>query len=129
VSVQGERGPEINPAPVSTPIACTLDAADVPDRLNEWRAVLAHARAHVRVGDGGRRIEFGDTVPIADLAQLAAAEHSCCSFFSFSITIDRRGVALEVRVPEGGDEVAAELFGRLAPDIGMPPGLTPRSPS
>ncbi len=68
----------------------------MPDRLNEWRTVLAYASSRTRGGDGALRIEFAD-VPVADLARLVVAEQQCCAFLSFAITVDDRGVALEVR--------------------------------
>ena len=49
-------------------------------------------------------------MPVAEVARLATEEQRCCRFFSFGLTIDERGVGLEVRVPEGAAEVVAALF-------------------
>jgi len=46
--------------------------------------------------------------------RLAAAEQDCCQFFTFAITIDSRGVALEVRAPDDALPVLHTLFGRPA---------------
>lgn len=96
--------------PDEPPIACTLDPGDVPGRLDEWRAVLASAGSRVATPDGGLRIELGE-VALDELARMVAAEHRCCAFFSFAITVDRRGVALEVRAPEGAEAALGSLFG------------------
>lgn len=92
-------------------IACTLDARSMPARLADWHAVLAHVRARSTAADRTLRVEFGDTLPLAQLATLVAAEQQCCAFFSFAITIDHRGVALEVSAPEGTETIVASLFG------------------
>ena len=91
---------------VSEPLMCTLGSADLPGRLQEWRDVTAHVTARTPI-DGGIRLELdADTSP-GDRAALMAAEQSCCSFFAFALTVDGRGVALEVRAPAE----ALALFG------------------
>ena len=101
----------IGPKP-DVPIACTLQPGEVPDRVAEWKSVLGAARARVATEDGGLRIELQDDVALDHLARLVAAEQQCCAFFSFAITVDGRGSALEVRAPEGAEAVVESLFGR-----------------
>lgn len=96
--------------PATVPIACTLEPAQLPDRLGAWEDVLTHARH--RTDDGGLRVELGDDVPLAGLTALVAAEQRCCAFFSFSITVDGRGIGLEVRAPDGAQDVVSALFGQ-----------------
>ena len=81
----------------ATPIVCTLDPDRVPGRLDDWNAALADA-TRTAIADGVR-VELGDDIDIANLTRLAAAEQHCCRFFSFRITIDERGHALEVTAP------------------------------
>ncbi len=100
--------------PADVPIACTLEAGAMPDRLAEWDAVLEHAHRRVATADGALRIGFGAGVDVSDLARVVAAEQRCCAFFSFAIMIDERGTALEVRAPEGATDIVADLFGRPA---------------
>jgi DNA-binding transcriptional MerR regulator len=92
-------------------IACTLGPGSVPDRLSEWQGVLEHATARTSSAEGALRIAFDGEIAIDDLARLVAAEHACCAFLSFAITVDARGVALEVRAPEGANDVVGALFG------------------
>jgi hypothetical protein len=47
-------------------------------------------------------------------ARLAAAEQACCAFFAFAITIDQRGIALEVRAPAAAEEAVTAVFGAAA---------------
>lgn len=96
------------------PIACTLDAGAMPDRLAAWQTILDLARARTATDDGGLRLEFDDTLALGELTRLVEAEQRCCAFFSFAITVDARGIALEVRAPDDASEVVAALFGRPA---------------
>jgi MerR family transcriptional regulator, copper efflux regulator len=100
------------PAPL--PIACTLDPSAMRQQLAQWQDVLAFARARHDLGEGGLRIDFAPDVPVAEVARLATEEQRCCRFFSFGLTIDERGVGLEVRAPEEAAEVVAALFGAPA---------------
>ena len=93
-----------------TPIACTLAPLSMPGRLDEWQALLTHVvrRDHL---PSGVRATFGPQVPLDELIQLAAAEQDCCRFFDFAITVDSRGIALEIRAPDDALPVLQTLFG------------------
>jgi DNA-binding transcriptional MerR regulator len=99
---------------VDGPIACTLEPGAMPDRLAEWDTVLGRAEARIATADGGLRLEFGADVDLGEVARLVAAEQHCCAFFSFAITVDDRGSALEVRAPDDAAGMVAELFGHAA---------------
>ncbi len=90
-----------------SPIACTLEPAELPWRLQEWEDINAHVVARTPIG-GGVRLQLDDTAPLDELAQLMRAEQGCCAFFSFALTVDGRGVALDVRAPAAAVEA---LFG------------------
>lgn len=98
-------------SPIDPPIACSLDATDMAARLAEWRAVLAGADERSSI-DGGVRLELQSGAPLAEIARLVEAEHDCCSFFAFAITVDERGVGLEVRAPAGAEDLVEAVFGR-----------------
>ncbi len=63
---------------------------------------------------GGVRIEFGPDVDLGELGRLVGAEQRCCSFFSFTLTVDAAATALEVRAPELAAGIVADLFGAAA---------------
>lgn len=94
----------------TVPIACTLGAQSMRGRLDEWQRLLAHVEQRELI-DGGLRATFGPATPLDELMRLAAAEQDCCQFLTFAITIDSRGVALEVRAPDDGLPVLHALFG------------------
>jgi DNA-binding transcriptional MerR regulator len=93
------------------PVACTLSADAAGARVGEWHAVLRHARRRVTTARGGIRIELDDAADIAELSRLVAAEQQCCSFFAFALTVDRRGVGLEVDAPVDAGELVDAMFG------------------
>ena len=97
------------PEPTGTPIACSLESTAVPARLAEWQGLLSVARRRVGI-DGGLRIEFDPRFDPTELARLVAAEQQCCAFFTFAITVDGRGVGLEVRAPEEAAHLVDSLF-------------------
>lgn len=104
----------LSPAKPKAPaIACTLEADERPGRLREWRDVLVHVAGREAI-DGGARLELDSTTPLGQLALLVEAEQGCCGFFSFAITVDGRGLGLEVRAPSGAQAIVASLFGVAA---------------
>jgi MerR family transcriptional regulator, copper efflux regulator len=95
------------------PIVCTLEGAALPSRLDEWRALLQFVTERTEI-PGGMRVTFGADTSVGEIARLAAAEQQCCGFFSFAITLDARGVALEVTAPADARPVLEGLFGAEA---------------
>ena len=59
-------------------------------------------------------LELDPSAPLPEIARLAAAEQDCCRFFAFALTIDRRGLAIEVRAPDDALPVLHALFGVAA---------------
>jgi hypothetical protein len=117
VTASAEATPVVlGPRADSVPIACTLEGGlpAMEARISEWRAVLAHASSRHATAAGALRLQFDGDVPIGELARLAAAEQACCRFFDFAITVDERGVGLEVRAPEGAEDLVRSLFGVAA---------------
>lgn len=95
-------------------IACTLPADEMPDRLQDWQAVLAHVTHRERTPDGGLWLSLDTGVLLGELVRLAAAEQGCCAFFAFAITVDDGGIALEVRAPDDASELITAVFGEAA---------------
>ena len=93
-----------------SPIACTLPADAMPGRIGDWAGSLGFVTARSSV-DGGVRLELDPAVPIGDLARWPHEEQECCRFFSFALTLDARGVGLEVRAPDDALPIVHALFG------------------
>jgi MerR family transcriptional regulator, copper efflux regulator len=91
-------------------IACTLPAGSVKGRITEWQSLLSHVASRESI-DGGVRSVFASSVPVGEVMRLVAAEQDCCQFFRFAITVDTRGVALEVRAPDDAADIVESMFG------------------
>ncbi len=84
--------------PITKPIACTLAEAELPGRLARWQRLAAHVVERTDTDDGVR-VRFDHTVSAGEVAGLAAEEHACCAFFTFTIHIATDGTTLEVGAP------------------------------
>jgi hypothetical protein len=98
------------------PIACTLTAEELPDRIDEWRTFMASSVVDTERPAGTRlrlRLEPSERT-LVRAADLAQRERACCGFFDFSIDVQTDALWLVVRVP---DEAAGILddFAGLAP--------------
>jgi MerR family transcriptional regulator, copper efflux regulator len=97
----------------AVPIACSLSGRDMAARAGEWQDVLAGATQRTPL-PGGVRVQFEDRARLAELVALVDAEQTCCPFFSFVVTIDQRGLALEVTAPPDGQDLLTSVFGDQA---------------
>jgi hypothetical protein len=95
---------------VEAEIACSLTAADLPARVDEWRALLSSVVERVDV-DGGVRLRLGPGASAAAVAGLLARELECCPFFAFGLFMSSGGLVLEVRAPEGAAALVTALLG------------------
>jgi len=89
----------------------TLAAGSIEGRTGDWQGSFWSATSIGAGIDGGIRCVFAASVPTDDLLWLVAAERECCRFFRFSITIDSRGVGLEVRAPDAARSIVELMFG------------------
>ena len=62
----------------------------------------------------GVRLVFEPAAPFDELMRVAVAEHDCCQFFAFAITVDTRGIALEVTAPVEALALVQSVFGTAA---------------
>jgi MerR family transcriptional regulator, copper efflux regulator len=92
------------------PIACSLSGTDMAARVEDWNRVLSQVARRLPL-PGGTRLELSDRTHLPALAALVEAEQTCCPIFSFAITIDQRGLALEVTAPTDGQDLLATVFG------------------
>lgn len=99
--------------PESGDIACSLDPDQVEGRVADWKRMLSTAGSRSAV-PGGVRVHFDKDVDIPALAELATAEHDCCSFFQFGIGVGPEGVTLDVTGPDDAQDVIASVFGKAA---------------
>ena len=92
------------------PIACTLSAAELGPRLEQWRAVAARSTGRESRSDGVRLAFPRDEALAARIATLAVAETECCAFFRMSVVIEHDAVWLDVRAPVEARALVDELL-------------------
>ncbi|CAM5609489.1 MerR family transcriptional regulator [Streptomyces avidinii] len=106
--------PRDREAPRAAPVVCTLDAAELGERTEQWRALIALAGRREDIEDG-LRLSFPPDAELAGrIAALAAAEQGCCAFSGFTLHLAPAAIRLDVRAPESAAGTLAELFGAPA---------------
>ncbi|MFD7534779.1 MerR family transcriptional regulator [Streptomyces sp. NPDC059819] len=91
----------------TAPVACSLNGEQRGERINDWHRVISGASRRT-IRDGLRL-----TLPVArvqEVAALAAAEQSCCTFFDFRLHLDCPDLHLEVRARTDATAQLVELF-------------------
>ncbi len=99
------------------PADCTLPSAERPLRAAEFSDLFAGAVL------GAERPEAGllrlrlrrDRHVAGQVAELAAAETECCSFFTFTLTVGAGSLLLDIAVPAGRTGILDALARQAAP--------------
>lgn len=90
-----------------TPIACSLNAEELPRRLAEIRAIGADALVGV---DGAGTLRFrNDEATRSRLEAIVTAESECCAFLAFDLRATDDELELRITAPEGAEGIADEL--------------------
>jgi hypothetical protein len=99
--------------PSGVPVACTLAPADLSARRGGLLPGLASRASASTPVEGGRSWRF-ESQPglLADLAAVIEAEHHCCPFLRFALTIEPGDgpVRLDVTGPEGTARFLEDLL-------------------
>jgi hypothetical protein len=104
------------PARASIPIACTLDAASVAVRTDEWRHFVASSVVAVETDDTTVRLVLQDSdAALVAAVSLGAREKACCAFFDVAVEIDPGRRALRLSVPAGAEEALAAFAALVRP--------------
>jgi DNA-binding transcriptional MerR regulator len=93
------------------PLVCNLAPADMGDRLLAWSAFVAGQVTGREAIEHGVRLRLPRSADIGALAQLVADEQTCCSFFTFGLTVSADGIVLDVTAPDTGLGMIHALVG------------------
>lgn len=98
------------------PIACSLEAGALADRVEEWRALVATCVVSVEAGPTAVHLVLqpSDDALVAAV-ELAQREKQCCPFFDVTVGIEAQERTLSLRVAEGAEEVMARFAALLTP--------------
>ncbi len=102
--------------PISSPIACTLEAARRPKRRAEWEALMAQVQHRERLENGMLLVFRRGATTHADVADLVQRERECCAFFDFRIGTDEGNVVLQIEVPRQAMAAVDALVGGTGED-------------
>jgi hypothetical protein len=95
--------------PQDLPIACSLSAPDLKDRLAEMARLGRDALIDRRLDGTHAQLRFAAGAGVRGrVAAIVAAESSCCAFLAFRVTDEPDAVALDVTAPEGAEPALAE---------------------
>jgi len=96
--------------PTELPIACTLDAAGLTDRLAEMSALGAQALTRAELDGRHAGLRFAARPGLwARLDAVVAAEAQCCAFLDMRLREEGGDLVLDVRAPAGAEPVLAEI--------------------
>jgi len=90
------------------PIACSLGAADLSQRLAEIGALGRDALVGSEIAPGRAVLRFSGGVHDR-VAAIAVAEAQCCPFLELRVTDEPDAVVLEIRAPADAQPVLEEL--------------------
>ncbi|MEU6368993.1 heavy metal-responsive transcriptional regulator [Streptomyces sp. NPDC046931] len=93
------------------PVACALGGAELGERTEQWRALVARADRREEIDEGVQLFFPAEGELAGRLAALAAAEQDCCAFFDFTLHMTPAALQLTVRAPESVAGMLADLFG------------------
>lgn len=98
------------------PIACSLDAASLADRVDEWRALVATSVVAVETEPTAVHLVLeASSAALVAAVELAQREKQCCPFFDVALDIAAQQRTLSLRVPDGAEEAMATFVAMLTP--------------
>ena len=97
------------------PIACSLDATELPERLREMADLGRDALLDARIEATRAQLRFAAGEAVHErLEAVVAAESRCCAFLTMRIVPAADGLLLTIDAPAGADVVLAELVDAFA---------------
>ena len=107
---------------VDEPIVCTLGTNQIGDRIAAWNTLAASATER-RDRPTSVELTFDGSVELGRLTDLIAAEHACCAFLAFTITVDAGVIRLAISGPTEARQVIDALVGSaVGPEPQSAPG-------
>jgi hypothetical protein len=93
-------------------IACTLDAAEVQTRIDEWTSLASDFRRHATTSSGATL--WFDPTAEGTLRSLAAKEAACCAFLRLDVHPEDRAVRLDITSAQPEARPVIDLLARQA---------------
>jgi hypothetical protein len=104
----------MTPAGEPAPIACSLDAGSLAERMEEWRALVSSSVVAIDADATSVRLVLdGSPGALEAAASLGQSETRCCAFFDVAIDLGPDSRTLSLRVPQGAEESLAAFVALL----------------
>jgi hypothetical protein len=103
------------------PIACSLNATELPQRLAEMADLGHTALIDVRTNATRAQLRFAAGTGVRGrVAAIVAAESQCCAFLDMTVADEPDSVVLSIEAPDHAELVLAELVDafRGQPQVG-----------
>jgi len=98
------------------PIACSLDANSLSDRLGEWRSLVATSVSSTELDANSVRFALHDSDDaLLAAASLGAREKECCPFLDVAVELEPTRRVLRLSVPVGAEAVLADFVDAVRP--------------
>jgi hypothetical protein len=98
------------------PIACTLSASDLKDRVSAWSRLIGSGTVECNKVPGGVRLQVPPSLA-PGLARLIDLERACCPWIHFEVSED--GCRVTLTAEGGGEAVLQGMFGELVSAIAL----------
>jgi hypothetical protein len=96
--------------PTDLPIACSLSATQLPQRLAAMADLGRAALVDARTAPLRAELRFAAGAGVRDRVRaVVAAESHCCAFLTMRVTGEPGTVVLTIDAPEGAELVLSEL--------------------
>ena len=92
------------------PIACSLSAGELPERMAQMAALGHDALIDTRIEGTRARLRFAAAAHVRErIDAIVAAESRCCAFLTMRVTSEAGVVVLNIDAPDGADHVLSEM--------------------
>ncbi len=96
--------------PKELPLACSLDAAELPERLAQMAELGRSSLLTMESAERRAVLRFRLSPGTAErLATIVAAEEECCAFMTMNLARGPDAVELTIGAPPGAEPVLAEM--------------------
>jgi hypothetical protein len=90
----------------AVPLACTLEAGSLVERIAAWRALVESSVRGVETDDASVGLVLDDSeAAMVAAVLLGEAEKRCCAFFDVTLELDGDRRVLRLTVPAGAEDV------------------------
>lgn len=104
----------IGPGADPPPIACSLDAGALVERIGEWRDLMVSSVVSLEAEATAVHMVLDDSErALIAAASLGQSEKRCCAFFDVTIDLGTDRRTLSLRVPAGAEEAMATFVALL----------------